>query len=353
MTDMQPKKMIILDILNILKKYSDKEHKLSQNQIQELMESEYGMKIDRKTVRRNLSKLIEYGYPIGYRGSEYENDAIIRKAKDGHDETILTDWYYVPNFINGEIRLLIDSVLFADGLYKRDRLDLIRKLEKLSSKYFRSIISKIDMDIYGHVENKEILMTLEDIGRAIAEDKQLSFHYCDCDIKGKLRPKHDTNGKLKQYIVNPYQMISKNGHSYLICNLPEHDDLTHFRVDRIKDCHILETPSKSLRELKGFAAGIRLSEYVKEHPNLWSGNAVPVTFQCKRYMMNDITDSFGTSLRVEELPDDMIRVHIQASEASILHWAIQFADAVEVLSPKSLREQIAETLRSALKKYGQ
>lgn len=35
----------------------------------------------------------------------------------------------------------------------------------------------------------------------------------------------------------------------------------------------------------------------------------------------------------------------------MLHLAIQFADAVEVLSPKSLREKIAETLRNALERY--
>lgn len=48
MTDMQPKKMIILDILNILRKHTDEDHRLSQQQIQKLMESEYGMKVDRK-----------------------------------------------------------------------------------------------------------------------------------------------------------------------------------------------------------------------------------------------------------------------------------------------------------------
>ena len=64
MTDMQPKKMIILDILNILRKHSDEDHRLSQQQIQNLIEKEYEMKVDRKTVRRNLSKLIEFGFIV-------------------------------------------------------------------------------------------------------------------------------------------------------------------------------------------------------------------------------------------------------------------------------------------------
>lgn len=350
MTDMQPKKMIILDILDILRKHTDENHTLSQQQIQNLMEKEHGMKVDRKTVRRNLSKLIEFGFPIRYRGSEFESKEIIRNGRHGK-ETILTDWYYDHEFMNGELRLLINNVLLTDGLSKKNRINLIHRLEGLSSKYFHSEISKIDMDIYGQPLNQEVLKTLEDIGNAIVNEKQLSFHYCTCGTDCELHEKLDDNGKPKQYTVNPYQIISRNGHSYLICNLPKYQDLTHFRIDRIKDSKVTDYALTPLRKLKGFETGIRLSEYVKEHPNLWSGDAVHITFKCKQYMMNDVVDSFGTDLRIEKLPDDMIKVHVQVSESAMLHWAIQFADVVEVLSPRSLREKITEILRNALKKY--
>lgn len=337
MTDMQPKKMIILDILQIIQKHSDKEHRLSQRDIQDLLETEYGMKVDRKTISRNIIKLVQCNYPIEYGSNS--------------DETILTNIYYDHKFLNGELRLLIDSVLLTDGLSKNDRISLIRRIEGLSSKYFHSEISKIDMDIYGRIENKEIILTLEEIGSAIAEGTQVTFHYSDCGIDGEPKIRRDSNGKEKQYPVNPYQIISKNGHSYLICNLPQYHDLTHFRIDRIKDCRKTDVPSRSLRMLKGFETGIRLSEYIKSHPNLWSGTPTHITFQCKQYMMNDVADSFGTDIHIEELPDDMMKVHVYASESSMLHWAVQFADAVEVLSPASLRKQIAETLRNALEKY--
>lgn len=337
MTDMQPKKMIILDILHILKKHSDKEHRLSQHDIQKLLVSEYGMKVDRKTISRNIITLVQCNYPI-----EYGNIG---------DETILTNIYYDHKFLNGELRLLIDNILLMDGLSKKDRISLICRIEGLSSKYFHSEISKIDMDIYGRIENREIILTLEEIGSAIAEGTQVTFYCSDCGIDGEPKIRRDSNRKEKQYTVNPYQIISKNGHSYLICNLPEYHDLTHFRIDRIKDCRKTDVPSRSLRMLKGFETGIRLSEYIKSHPNLWSGVPTHITFQCKQYMMNDVADSFGTDIHIEELPDDMMKVHVYASESSMLHWAVQFADAVEVLSPASLRKQIAETLRNAFKKY--
>ena len=130
MEDMQPKKMIILDILEILKKHTDEDHKLSQQQIQELIEKEYGMKVDRKTVRRNLSKLIEFGFPVKYRGCGYESHSITRNGRNG-EETILTDWYYAHEFMNGELRLLIDNVLLNDGLSKKERIRDIRRLNNI------------------------------------------------------------------------------------------------------------------------------------------------------------------------------------------------------------------------------
>jgi len=57
-----PKKMLIINILDILKRYSDEEHRLLQKDILEILENEYSMKADRKAVKRNLMNLIEFGY---------------------------------------------------------------------------------------------------------------------------------------------------------------------------------------------------------------------------------------------------------------------------------------------------
>ena len=351
MSEKQTRGVAILAILQTLKKHTDREHPLPQQGIQKLLESEYEMNVDRKTVRRNLSKLMEYGFPVHYQGKDYEEDEIIRKGKNGEEELIMTNWYYDHEFTNGELRFLIDNVMFTATLTKRYRQDLIAKLESLSSKHFRSEMPKIDMDIFNRLQNADIFETFENIGLAIADEKQISFYYYDCGTDYKLHPRLNADGTQKEYIVNPYQLVSANGHPYLICNLPQYDDLTHFRLDRIKNSQLLDTPAKPLRKLHGFETGMRLSVYLTEHPNLWSGDAIHITFQCKQYMMNDVVDSFGTEVRIELLPDDMMKVRLRASEQAMLHWAIQFADAVEVLSPENLRNKIADTLRNALKKY--
>ena len=66
MDSMQPKKLLIINILDILKKYTDEDHRLSQKEIAEILETEYDMKADRKAIKRNLMNLIEFGYEIEF-----------------------------------------------------------------------------------------------------------------------------------------------------------------------------------------------------------------------------------------------------------------------------------------------
>lgn len=47
-----PKKLIIMNILDILKRYTDENHRLSQKEIQDILEREYDMTVERKAVKR-------------------------------------------------------------------------------------------------------------------------------------------------------------------------------------------------------------------------------------------------------------------------------------------------------------
>lgn len=344
----QPKKMLILDILHILQKHSDPEHTLSQHRIQELLEKEYGVRPDRKTVKRNLSKLMEFGFPIGYCEDPDKNRRVNRY---GEEETILTNWFYEHEFTNGELRLLIDNVMFTGALTQTYRRDLIRKLEGLSNTYFHSVTQKIDMNVYNRLENGEILLTVETLGAAIAGEKQVSFLYNDCGLDGRLHPRLNPDRTEKRYTANPYQLVTANGHPYLICNLDGHEELTHFRLDRITQITLSETAAMPLSRIRGFENGLRLAEYLSEHPNLWSGDALHIMFRCRQNLMNDVVDWFGTNLQIEPTQDGWMTVHVRASESAMLRWAVQYAEAVEVLTPEHLRGKIADTLRDALKKY--
>lgn len=72
----------ILYILNILKKYSSESHLLLSNKISKLVEEEYNVKIDSRTVRRNINLLIEkFNYDIE-KYEENNKGYYIRKDPD-------------------------------------------------------------------------------------------------------------------------------------------------------------------------------------------------------------------------------------------------------------------------------
>ena len=121
-----PKKMIIINILDILKRYTDENHKLSQKQIAEILKNEYNTTVERKTIKRNIMNLIDFGYEI-----EYTETVRYVKSKEGVNEesSILSDFYLKREFTDSELRLQIDSLLFNRYLPARQCKDMIAKIE--------------------------------------------------------------------------------------------------------------------------------------------------------------------------------------------------------------------------------
>ena len=67
----QAKKLYIMYILEILKKYSDDRHRLRQQDIIDIMKKDYDVSCERKAVARNISDLQELGYDIETDGGYY------------------------------------------------------------------------------------------------------------------------------------------------------------------------------------------------------------------------------------------------------------------------------------------
>ena len=64
MESLEPKKLALIRILQILNKHSDSEHPLKHDKIIELLNAEYGLIFERKAIGRNISLLNEAGYEI-------------------------------------------------------------------------------------------------------------------------------------------------------------------------------------------------------------------------------------------------------------------------------------------------
>ena len=91
-------------ILDVLKEYSDENHKLTQQEIIRLLKLNYDMECDRRSVKNNILCLKELGYDIA-----------------------MDNGYYLQSreFEDSELRMLIDSVLFSKNLTQNQGKKLI------------------------------------------------------------------------------------------------------------------------------------------------------------------------------------------------------------------------------------
>ena len=338
------KKLNIMLILEILRKYSDQDHRLSQQKIAELVEQEYSMKIDRKAVKRNLMNLVDMGYEI-----EYSENA--RKNKDGEEDTVYTDFYLDRDITDAELRLLIESLLFSKYIPYSQCKELIEKLKGLSSKYFGESMKYIRAMPENHSENKQLMLTIEILDEAISNGKKVAFHYTEYRTDKRRHIKRNEDG-VREYKVSPYRMAIANARYFLICS---HDTkgLFHYRLDGIADIRLLDEPSRPMKDVKGHESDMDLSRYMAEHIHMFSGESTRVTFRAKTTMTGAIFDWFGIdSVRISDETKDEMTVCVNVNEQDMLYWALQYGKYVEVLSPEGLRSAVRDAGGNLWKKYG-
>ncbi len=339
-----PKKMLALNILAILREYTDSDHRLSQKQIVELLESEYQMQVDRKSIKRNLMNLIDSGYDI-------EFTETVRQTKSGEIETICSDWYINRDFEDSELRLLIDSLLFSNHIPTSHCRQLIDKLKGLSNRYFNTRIKHVHSLPEVKSTNRQLFYTIDVLDEAISRERQVQFNYGTYDIDGKLHPRLDAEGTTKGYRIDPYQMVAVNGRYYLICRYDPYDQLVYYRIDRILNIKILDTQVKPLRKLPGLSDGLDLPRHMAEHVYMFAGESVTVRFRVARSALVHVYDWFGDDVRLTNINDDTVEAIVCVNEQAMLYWALQFNEHIEVLAPLSLRDRLLLAGQSITEKY--
>lgn len=345
MYERQPKKMLIINILDILKRYTDEEHRLSQKEIMDILEQEYDMKVERKAIKRNLLNLIDYGYSIEYSES-------IRINRKGEEEIVYTDWYLEKEFSDAELRLLIDSLLFSRHIPYSQCKTLIEKLENLSNKNFKSRVKHIQKLPDNELPNRQLFYTIDILDQAISKGNQVAFHYNEYHTDKKLYPRLDHEGNVRAYIINPYQMAAVNGRYYLICNHDKYEDVSNYRVDRITDIQLLDTPVKPMKSVKGLEQGLNLPKHMAEHVYMFTGESVPVTFRAKKYLLTDLFDWFGKDMQFIDETEEEVTVRVTVNLEAIRKWALQYALHVKVLKPERLVDMLKEDVKRAAEYYG-
>lgn len=322
------KKLAILYLLDILKKYTDEKHSLTYAEIDTKLQNEYGIKLDAKTIAKYINLLQDYGIDIEKRGNN--GCAVIGR-----------------NIDNSELSFLIDAVFSSKPISSQHAQDLIQTLLKDSSVYEKKRYSYIyKADEITRANNKEYFYTIDTISRAIEENKQISFTYNEVLLNKKLKARF--NGK--EFIINPYFMINNHGKYYLVCNYDKYNTLSNYKIECISNIKILDTKIKPLQLLED-TQDFDISKYVNEHIYMFTGKTIQTTIKISNpKILNDVVDWYGENIIVKE-KDDEIFVSFNVNEQAFLYWALQYGMNIEVIKPLSTRTKYVDMLKQILTKY--
>ena len=346
----RPKKMMNMYILDILKHYTDAEHPMTQKEIQQKLESDYDMVVDRKAIKTNLEDFINDGtYNIDYatkiRFSPNPKTGELEKNE------ILTGVYYNAEFTDSELRLLMDSVLFSKNIPSANKSEILDKLKDLSNKYFK--FSAANIQSYESADremNKELFYTIEILDEAIKNGLQVKFLYNEYGADKKLHHRLNEDGEVREYIINPYYMVATGGKYYLICNYDKYDDIAHYRLDRISNIEILDTPRKAKNQVEGLV-GLDVARYMNEHIYMFTGKSVRAKFEAPKYLISDILDYFKADVIFKELDEKNVIATVKANETDLRLWARQYAGQIKITEPTELAQACKQDLLDAIKLY--
>ena len=178
----------------------------------------------------------------------------------------------------------------------------------------------------------------EVVYEALLEGKQFEVNY-----KGKGR------SQAKHQVLNPLGLVLKNGITYLVATAFEYKDPLHYSLHRMSHPRLLDTHTKLIPGFD-FARHVEeermfsypVSEKKIKLRALFSPNAAVHLTESKLSGDQKITDKKDGRVLVEATVADT---------AELRWWLLGFGGYVEILGPKSLREEFAEVAEEMKNMY--
>lgn len=322
-------KLKLLYLLDILKEHTDQFHPLSAEQICELL-SKKGISAERKSIYRDISVLMEYGYDI---------------ATSVSPRGYFLAWreFEVP-----EVCLLLDAVESADFISPKKTRELAEKLEALLSKNeAKKLRRQVFIDNRKKSDNERVYINIDLISSAIDEGKKIILDYTRREFfEGKV------NSKTKRFTVSPYALCWADDHYYLICNNSKYDNLMHLRVDRIVKVDKLAETVRHFSEVSEYKTFFDVADYCTKAFNMFGGVKQKIELRCKNSLLEAIIDRFGADISFFSSGDENFRILVDANVSEgLVGWILSYADELEILSPKTLRDAVSDKISALQKIY--
>lgn len=309
-------KLKILYIMDILFEKTDEDNFVTVKDIINELKG-FGIDAERKSIYSDIDLLKLYGL-----------DIICEKGRCNKYFLVSRD------FEIAELKLLVDSVESSNFITNKKSKELIKKLEKLAS---NNKAKELDRHVIVtdrvKTNNEGIFYNVDTLHRAINENKKVKFKYFNynLDKQAVLR----RNGA--DYIASPYALTWSDNNYYLISYYSRYDDISNFRVDRMKDIKLLDEDRYFIKDYKNF----NIADYSRKIFNMHLGDLGMVELEIHNSLINVIIDKFGRDILIRRNNDDTFRIKTEVEVSNtFLGWLFMFGKKVKILSLDKLKEMM-------------
>lgn len=318
-------KLKLFYLMKILLEKTDEEHTITvPEMIAEL--GKLGISAERKSVYDDLEYLKLFGL-----------DVCSRKTRT-HDYFIGSREFELP-----ELKLLVDSVQSSKFITHKKSMELISKIEKLTSEAnAKKLHRQVFVTNRVKTVNETIYYNVDKIHDAIAANKQITFKYYDLDVNRK--KVYRKNGD--RYIESPVALTWDDENYYLITYKEKYDDYAHYRVDKMESIEITE--DKRVLSDEPFD----LSAYSKTMFAMFGGEETEVSIKFENELVGVVFDRFGTDVRIIKADEDHFICTVKvAVSPHFLSWIFSFGKRAKILSPDYVVEDMYALIREAYDNY--
>lgn len=315
--------------IDILSTYSDENTSISIKEINHHMNNKIGVTLDRRTVYSYIKDMKKIGLDVSSYNGETGGYHFINHRLEEH-----------------EIRILVDAISASKFITKKKTIELVDKLSKLNSIYIKKdLIGQVFVDDRSKSKNEEIFINIDKINTAIRNKKQISFNYYDYNSSMDLVPRLNLENEVKRYTVMPIATILKNENYYLVLADKRHDDLSNYRIDRMKNIEVIDSEARCLDDIEDCKGGFNPAIYSKKSFKMFPGEESVVEIQFKKNLLNFMIDEFGDDIEITKNQDETFNGKLIAKVGKgLARWIFQLGKDAVVLRPEKLKVEIKKEL---------
>lgn len=315
-------------LAEIMLEKTDEEHFITMSEIKASLE-EYGITADRKSLYADLKDLEVFGI-------EVEGEPIKNKYH-----------YHVVNrlFELPELKLLVDAIQSSKFITEKKSNVLIRKLEKLVSKYDAQ---KLQRQVYvsGRIKtmNESIYYSVDAIHNAISENKKIQFQYFQWNVKKEMELRHGG----AYYQISPWGLSWDDENYYLVGYDSEACMIKHYRVDKMLHISMLNEDREGKEHFKKF----NMADYAKKSFGMFSGEEQTVKLLVDNAFAGVIIDRFGKNVALHPVNKNQFTVNVDVHVSNqFLGWIMSLGNGIKIVGPESVCEQMKAEIKRLENQY--